>query len=155
MESFTPLFEDAEEFSSNESGWTKYIVSPAREENLGSAVDNNGGDDDEEDHDASRKIEDYDIDDDDSFASDASSGPGNFAEISEDGYASSYTKHARADGCCQFYSGKKAYHKEVEERSERVANKARRNESIFKGHRATHVFLKQKQGKKNKHGDQK
>ncbi|GAB4840200.1 hypothetical protein Ancab_020965 [Ancistrocladus abbreviatus] len=136
-------FEDTEEFSSNESGWTKYIASPARSENLSSKVNDDGH------RDASRKRDDHDNDDDDSVASDASSGPSHFVEISEDGYASSYTKHAEdIEECSKFYSGKKAY-KEVKERSGRVANEARINEPIFKGNRATGHVLKQKQGRLN------
>ncbi|GAB2226518.1 hypothetical protein Drorol1_Dr00022328 [Drosera rotundifolia] len=78
--------EETEEFSSNESGWTKYIASPDPEHNFSSDVD----DGDEADHDdMSRNMDNDDVNDDDddhdSIASDASSGPAHHTLPSEVG----------------------------------------------------------------------
>ncbi|GAB2280142.1 hypothetical protein Dimus_014779 [Dionaea muscipula] len=146
--------EETEEFSSNESGWTKYIASPDPEHDFSS--DHDDGDDDENgdirckiDHHGDDDGDGDDDNDHDSIASDASSGPAHNILPSEVGtIEGGYAKHEEDVDSCDFYSaGKKGYYKEVTERGGRVTGeKARNNEVIHnKPNRATSYGLK-KQG---------
>ncbi|GMH27551.1 hypothetical protein Nepgr_029394 [Nepenthes gracilis] len=157
MESYNQIYEDAGDFSSNESGWTKYIASPApHEKNFGSGQED--ADDDGGGHDAGRRRDDDDNDvDDDSVASDASSGPAHCvlpADVSGEGFAGGDVKRAADEGACRFYSGRKAY-KEVKETSVMVViNHEERKESILKANRGNSNAVKRivKGKKKNKRG---
>ncbi|PIA57567.1 hypothetical protein AQUCO_00600347v1 [Aquilegia coerulea] len=70
MDASDHVFEEAEECTSNESGWTMYIASPMHDDD----------DDENDDGDLSDGEEHEDDDSDDSMLSDASSGPSHLQE---------------------------------------------------------------------------
>ncbi|KAK9276194.1 hypothetical protein L1049_005725 [Liquidambar formosana] len=108
MES-SQVLKGAEECSSIESGWTKYIASPIQEDDY---------EDDDDDDDSTERGDD----DDDSMASDASSGPSPRelpCASSEGSQAMGHFKHAEVEDRSKCSSGKKPRKQVVKKRDDR------------------------------------